>query len=163
MRVAIITEAHSAQAVEIAAQFVQLLDEFFLRKWIARGQTLPVSLGALGIWYEREDRCYPADSDEDSATCAEERFCTLGEMLRRARLGHGSDCDDIAPAHAALLRVSGVDTDARATVIEIGPKSYHVVVRRADGTLDDPCAGLGMATPPGYPLRSQVDQRSIRP
>lgn len=156
MRIAIITEAATRESVETACAFVQMVDQYFLQALARRGTPLPSSLAALGIRYEREDRCYPTDPNEDAATCAEERFCTLGEMLRRARLGYGSDCDDIAPAHAALLVVSGRDPQARAVVIELAPESYHVIVRRGDGTLEDPCLSLGMQGFPGYPIPPAV-------
>lgn len=54
------------------------------------------------------------------------------------------DCDDLAPWWAAELRYSGVDPDAQAEVYQSGPKRFHVVVRRGDGTADDPSRWAGM-------------------
>jgi hypothetical protein len=62
---------------------------------------------------------------------------------RVASRGWG-DCDDLAPYHAASLRVTGEDPEARATVIRTGPKRWHAVVERSDGTVDDPSADAGM-------------------
>jgi hypothetical protein len=57
------------------------------------------------------------------------------------------DCDDLAPWHAASLRHSGEDPDATAVVRRSGPKTWHAVVQRSDGAIDDPSreAGMGRA------------------
>jgi hypothetical protein len=57
--------------------------------------------------------------------------------------GHG-DCDDLAPWHASSLRASGVDPGARAIVKRSGPKRWHAVVERSDGSIEDPSAHAGM-------------------
>lgn len=54
------------------------------------------------------------------------------------------DCDDLAPWHAASLRHSGVDPDATAIVRRSGPKTWHAVVQRSDGSIDDPSREAGM-------------------
>ena len=54
------------------------------------------------------------------------------------------DCDDWAPLRAAELRVKGLDPGASAIVIPSGPGTYHAVVQRSDGTLDDPSIAAGM-------------------
>lgn len=54
------------------------------------------------------------------------------------------DCDDLAPYQAASLRVTGEDPGARATVIKSGPKRWHAIVERSDGSIDDPSADAGM-------------------
>lgn len=61
------------------------------------------------------------------------------------------DCDDLAPWHAASLRASGEDPDASAVVRRSGPKRWHAVVRRGDGSEDDPSkrAGMGPNVAPG--------------
>lgn len=63
-----------------------------------------------------------------------------------AERGHG-DCDDWAPLKAAQLRVTGVDPGARAVVRKSGPKRWHAVVHRSDGTEDDPSLDAGMPGP----------------
>lgn len=54
------------------------------------------------------------------------------------------DCDDLAPWHAAGLRASGEDPEARAFVYRSGPRRWHAVVERSDGTIDDPSLWAGM-------------------
>jgi hypothetical protein len=64
-------------------------------------------------------------------------------------LGRGwGDCDDLAPWHAASLRATGQDPGARAFVKKSGPNRWHAVVRRSDGSVDDPSkeAGMGQRT-----------------
>jgi hypothetical protein len=58
-----------------------------------------------------------------------------------ARLGYG-DCEDLALYRALELR--GVGMDARVHVYRASPRTLHVVVRRPDGTLEDPSRALGM-------------------
>jgi hypothetical protein len=55
------------------------------------------------------------------------------------------DCDDLAPWHAASLRQSGEDPAAKAVVRRSGPKMWHAVVQRGDGSIDDPSKRAGMA------------------
>lgn len=60
-------------------------------------------------------------------------------------LGRGwGDCDDLAPWHAASLRVTGKDPGARAVVQRSGPKKWHAVVRRSNGRIEDPSKEAGM-------------------
>lgn len=60
--------------------------------------------------------------------------------------GHG-DCDDWAPLHAATLRVTGEDPEARAVVKRSGAKRWHAIVQRSDGSIDDPSLAAGMPGP----------------
>jgi hypothetical protein len=55
------------------------------------------------------------------------------------------DCDDLAPWQAASLRHSGEDKHAKAIVKRSGPRRWHAVVRRGDGSIDDPSLRAGMA------------------
>lgn len=78
-----------------------------------------------------------------------------GEYFDHAKLVMGrkwGDCDDLAPWHAASLRHSGEDKRAKAIVTKSGPKRWHAVVRRGDGTIDDPSkrAGMGPGVKPGH-------------
>jgi len=60
-------------------------------------------------------------------------------------LGRGwGDCDDLAPWHAASLRATGEDRGAKAFVKKSGPTRWHAVVRRSDGSVDDPSREAGM-------------------
>lgn len=54
------------------------------------------------------------------------------------------DCDDLAPAYAGQLRATGVDPGARAFVKRSGPTRWHAMVRRSDGTIEDPSRAAGM-------------------
>ena len=54
------------------------------------------------------------------------------------------DCDDLAPWHAASLRATGRDDKARAFVRRSGPQRWHALVRRGDGTIEDPSVHAGM-------------------
>jgi len=54
------------------------------------------------------------------------------------------DCDDLAPWHAASLRATGKDPGAQAIAKRSGPKRWHAVVRRSDGSIDDPSKTAGM-------------------
>ena len=73
-----------------------------------------------------------------------------GEHFDHAAIVHGrgwGDCDDLAPWHAASLRVTGEDPGATAIVKKSGPKRWHCLVRRSDGSIDDPSIEAGMPAP----------------
>jgi len=59
-----------------------------------------------------------------------------------------SNCDDIAPWRVAELRERfGEEATLRVTWKKFrGRKVFHIQVRRADGTIEDPCVHLGMPT-----------------
>jgi hypothetical protein len=63
-----------------------------------------------------------------------------------ASRGHG-DCDDWAPLHAATLRATGEDPEARAIVRKSGRKRWHAIVERSDGSIEDPSLAAGMPGP----------------
>lgn len=70
------------------------------------------------------------------------------------------DCDDLAPYEAASLRHTGEDPGATAEVIRSGPRRWHAIVKRSDGTTTDPSRAAGMGAPRGVigawlPLMSQ--------
>ena len=70
----------------------------------------------------------------------DEHFDHAGTVIAR---GWG-DCDDLAPWHAASLRATGEDPGATAIVVPSGPEMYHAIVRRSDGSNDDPSVAAGM-------------------
>jgi hypothetical protein len=74
-----------------------------------------------------------------------EHFDHAGTVLQRK----WGDCDDLAPWHAASLRATGEDPDATAIVRRSGPKRWHAIVRRGDGSIDDPSRTAGMGQPQG--------------
>lgn len=62
----------------------------------------------------------------------------------RIVLGRGwGDCDDLAPWLAATRRAQG-DRGAHAFVRKSGAKRWHALVRRGDGTVEDPSLAAGM-------------------
>lgn len=61
-----------------------------------------------------------------------------------AKVGYG-DCEDLAAWRAAELRLAG--ESASCYVKQVKPRLFHVVVRRANGVLEDPSAKLGMRGP----------------
>lgn len=72
-----------------------------------------------------------------------EEFATIPVILAR---GHG-DCDDLAPYRVAELRMLGEHAQIRLQWKKsrvTGKRMYHVVVRRADGRIEDPSKLLGM-------------------
>jgi len=73
----------------------------------------------------------------------EEHFDHAGVVLRRK----WGDCDDLAPWQAASLRHTGEDPNATAVVRRSGPKRWHAIVRRGDGSIDDPSRAAGMGQP----------------
>jgi len=72
----------------------------------------------------------------------QEHFDHAGVVLGR-RWG---DCDDLAPWAAGSLRASGADPGARAIVRKSGPMTWHAVVLRSDGMIEDPSKRAGMPT-----------------
>jgi hypothetical protein len=69
-----------------------------------------------------------------------EHFDNAGIVAHR---GHG-DCDDLAPWLAAERRVTGVDPGAQAVVVPSGPQRWHAIVKRSNGTYEDPSEATGM-------------------
>lgn len=86
----------------------------------------------------------------------DEHFDLGSTVLRR---GWG-DCDDLAPWHAASLRATGEDRDARAVVVPSSsgvPGRWHAVVERSNGSIDDPSLAAGMGS------RVSGDEGSLPP
>jgi hypothetical protein len=84
-----------------------------------------------GVRWQNE----PADgSPEEFASC----FVVISR-------GWG-DCDDLAPWRCAELREAGENARIRITWRKkrSGMRVYHVLVRRGDGSIEDPSALLGM-------------------
>lgn len=126
-----IPEAHVSEGVLNAAlESVTRLNESMLQN-----DSIPTFERALkqGVKWQPEP---PGD----------EHFDHGAEVYKR-RWG---DCDDLAPYHAASLRHSGEDEGATAIVKRTGPKMWHAVVKRSDGTIDDPSKRAGMGQPHEY-------------
>ncbi len=81
-----------------------------------------------GIRYQRE---------------ATERWLPASKLRRTLR----GDCEDLAAYRAAELRVSGTDPYASVRVYPSRAGVLHAVVRRGDGSVEDPSRLLGMRSP----------------
>jgi len=80
---------------------------------------------------------------EEPSNWPYEDFAPIPTTLSR---GWG-DCDDLAPWRVAELRMQGEKAKIRIKWKmhkRSGGKLYHIVVRRANGTIEDPSARLGM-------------------
>jgi len=88
------------------------------------------------VVYAREPQCRSADGSERMC----EEFVTAHEVRRR---GFG-DCDDLGCWLAAQRRLEGEQAQAIPKPSAVG---WHIVVRRGDGSLEDPSARLGMPVP----------------
>ncbi len=93
-----------------------------------RAHELP-PLYRSGIRYRRED--------------GTENWLLPSEAL----LAGAADCEDLSAYRVGELRATGVDPDARIVVEQSGPRTLHAVVRRGDGTIEDPSRALGMGRP----------------
>jgi hypothetical protein len=120
-----VPEAHvSAPVLDAALEATTKLNESLLRS----GELRPFDPRHPGVKWAPEP---PGD----------------GEHFDHGRIvtGRGwGDCDDLAPWRAASLRVTGEDRRARAIVRPSGPRRWHAVVRRGDGSIDDPSLDAGM-------------------
>lgn len=85
-----------------------------------------------GVRYQRED--YKGAHPED--------WRDAPEVLRRG----GGDCEDLACYRAAELRAQGEAARAmfHAADRADGGRLFHIIVRRGDGSLEDPSRALGM-------------------
>jgi len=126
-----IPEAHvDAPPLDAALEAVTRLNETLLRS----GQ-VPTAREAIhkdGVRWKPEP---PGDEHFDHASTVHQR-------------GWG-DCDDLAPWHAASLRHTGEDPGATAIVTRSGPQRWHAIVKRSDGSIDDPSKEAGMGAPRG--------------
>ena len=82
---------------------------------------------------------YLRDVDEgDQGRPLSELWYTIPDVIASG----GADCKCLAAWRVAALRELGEHADP--WVLQVGPATWHVVVRRADGTMEDPSALLGM-------------------
>jgi hypothetical protein len=105
-----------------------------LTVWNVRArQHAPVAdLYDCGVVYKRELIC---NSNGVVHTC--EEWLTIHEIIAR---GSG-DCEDLGPARSADYIMKGEAARAFARPSSVG---WHIQVRRADGSIEDPSAKLGM-------------------
>lgn len=57
------------------------------------------------------------------------------------------DCEDLSAYRAAELRFTGEDPRAKVMVYRSAPRTFHAVVERGDGSIEDPSLALGMKPP----------------
>jgi hypothetical protein len=127
-----VPETHvSADVLDAALEAVTRLDE----DMIVKGKAPPLDrvLAAGRVRWQPE----PPGA---------ERFDNAAVVFGR---GWG-DCDDLAPWHAATLRANGIDPEATAFARQSGPGRWHAVVRRSDGSVDDPSIAAGMGQSNGF-------------
>ncbi|HBZ71781.1 MAG TPA: hypothetical protein DEP35_19460, partial [Deltaproteobacteria bacterium] len=124
IRVSVPEEQVSPHVVNAALEAVTRLDEQLIKDGKSPTASQLISAGA--VWKPEP----PGD----------ECFDHGGTLAQR---GWG-DCDDWAPLAAAEHRVKGTDPGAKAIVIPSGPNTYHAVVQRSDGMLEDPSLAAGM-------------------
>lgn len=125
------SEDQTGEALDVLLEALVQTNEIW---WRAHPEAPP--LYRWGVNYQPEPRNTP------------ETWVGVG-MIRRQRWG--IDCDDWAPARAAELRVRMHEparviwTMRKVRGADGQPRRiYHVLVERADGTIEDPSAVLGM-------------------
>lgn len=94
-----------------------------------------------GVKYKRDPKRGRAFCEANRGAC--EPFKSPLEVMR---VGH-ADCDDLAPWLAAQRILEG-DKRARARAIDAPGVGYHVIVKRGDGSTEDPSKKLGMGKRP---------------
>jgi hypothetical protein len=124
IKVAVPEEQVDEGVINAALEAVTRLDENMIAK--GASPTADEAIAAGAVWRPEPpgDECF-----DHGATIAQRGW---------------GDCDDWAPLGAATLRASGEDPGATAVVIPSGPMTYHAVVQRSDGTLEDPSVAAGM-------------------
>lgn len=115
-----------AHALDAALEGLVGLGVVELSQPTVDGQGWP-TLYTSGVQYQREG-------------AGSERWLTPSQVIA-AGVG---DCEDLAAYRTSELRVTGEDPDARARVIRSGPRTWHAIVERGDGRLEDPSRVLGM-------------------
>ena len=102
---------------------------------LEHGDPVIPPLYSAGVVYKREPQC--------RRESGEIRICEEFLTARCVYERHAGDCDDLGAWRAAELRLQGEDAKAYARRSAAG---WHVVVRRGDGSTEDPSAILGMPT-----------------
>jgi hypothetical protein len=92
-------------------------------------------LYSAGVVYDREPMCR-YDSGE-------ERICEEWLTAHAAYARRKADCDDLGGWRAAELRLQG---EAATPLARPSAAGWHIIVRRGDGSIEDPSAKLGMPT-----------------
>lgn len=107
------------------------INESLMRDWSSAGYHVPsvYELAAVaGLRYKPEPP-------------GQEWWQTFLDNLER----DDGDCEDLAMHQAAWYRHTGEDPQAKATSKRTGRRMYHAIVKRGDGTIEDPSMPLGLA------------------
>lgn len=111
------------EAIEAVAEGLVRLNEWYFHTASDEGVRVPV-LYRSGIVYRREA------PGEEFWQAAQD---VLGVIGLRA-----GDCEDLAAYRAAELRVFQGDDDARVKIIRTRRGTFHAIVERGDGVIEDP-------------------------
>jgi hypothetical protein len=125
----------SPTPLNLALSVLVALDIIILRRLLVHGIRVP--LFGSGIRYQLEPP-------------GREWWQTVYDNVKERE----GDCEDLAAHRAADLNVYEGEP-ARATAIRTGSATYHAIVERANGVLDDPSAALGMR-----PLSKRARERA---
>jgi hypothetical protein len=120
-----VTVPNRRDKLDAALGVLQSVSELQLARAARAGVRIPF-LYESGIQYEREPR-------------GREWWQTAADNLYQL----SGDCEDLANHRAAELVVFAGEP-ARAICVRTGPRVFHAVVLRGDGTIEDPSAALGM-------------------
>lgn len=112
---------YNAKVLRLAVEFLTQMNEAWIEEFG------PVPLYSSGVYYEPENGV--------------EIWPDIGRCLKR---GFG-DCEDLACWRAAMLRHAGekASPELLGHPRGDGGVEYHVVVRRGDGSIEDPSLLLG--------------------
>jgi len=122
-------------------------------RWLRRSRMLAVAIKPILEALVKVNQQYLRTHDvpplyesgvryEEEPKGTTEEFAAIPVIITR---GWG-DCDDLAPWRVAELRELGERAKLRVQWKRQrnGQKLYHIVVRRQDGSIEDPSAMLGM-------------------
>lgn len=111
------------EAIEAVAEGLVRLNEWYFHRAADVGVRVPI-LYRSDIVYRRE-----APGEEFWQSAAD----VLGVAADRA-----GDCEDLAAWRAAELRVFQGDEDARVKIVRTRRGTFHAIVERGDGVIEDP-------------------------
>lgn len=97
----------------------------------------------LSAWAEELSGSFPA-LYETGVRYERERGTERWLVPSQVMAAGVGDCEDLAAWRCSELRMSGEDPAAIARVIRSGPRTWHAVVERGDGSIEDPSRILGM-------------------
>jgi hypothetical protein len=111
------------EAIEIAIEGLTALSAWEVRRARREGRPYP-PLYESGIVYRKENPGVPAHPED-------------WQTIDRLYMTKAGDCEDVSNVRAAQLRDDG-DEGAHVEIVRNPSGSYHAIVRRGDGELEDP-------------------------